>query len=189
MKDWTIRRRIWTSFAVILALMTVTATIAYTRLARIEQLTSGIETDILPRLNSSNQIMVERMANYSLTQEYVLETDLSLRTNLQAAILTSRAYMETLAEQVQRVDQTPAQRELLESFKNTQARYASAQDEVLAAGLDPNRRGEIAKKISAQLYPEFEKTGAAAGALVDTTSASQSTVRSRGSVGLSAASL
>ena len=75
MKDWTIRRRIWTSFAVILALMTVTATIAYTRLARIEQLTSGIETDILPRLNSSNQIMVERMANYSLTQEYVLETD------------------------------------------------------------------------------------------------------------------
>src|SRR6202035_4692698 len=99
MKDWTIRRRIWTSFAVILALMTVTATIAYTRLARIEQLTNGIEANILPRLNCGNQIMVERMANYSLTQEYVLETDVSLRTNLQAAILTSRAYMETLAEQ------------------------------------------------------------------------------------------
>ena len=168
MKDWTIRRRIWASFAVILALMTVMATIAYTRLARIEQLTSGIETDILPRLNSSNQIMVERMANYSLTQEYVLETDVALRTNLQAAILASRAYMATLAEQYRRVDQDARRNaSCFESFKNTQARYVSAQDEVLAAGLDPNRRGEIVKKISAQLYPEFEKTGAAAGALVD----------------------
>jgi methyl-accepting chemotaxis protein WspA len=167
MKDWTIRRRIWASFAVILALMMVMATIAYTRLARIEQLTSGIETDILPRLNSSNQIMVERMANYSLTQEYVLETDVSTRTSLQAAILASRAYMGTLAEQYGGLIRTPAQRALFQSFENTQALYAAAQDEVLAAGLDPKRRGEIVKKISAQLYPEFEKTGAAAGALVD----------------------
>ena len=78
MKDWTIRRRIWASFAVILALMMVMATVAYTRLARIEQLTTGIETEILPRLNVSNQIMVERMANYSLTQEYELEPDVSM---------------------------------------------------------------------------------------------------------------
>jgi methyl-accepting chemotaxis protein WspA len=167
MKDWTIRRRIWASFAVILALMTVTATIAYTRLARIEQLTNGIETDILPRLNSSNQIMVERMANYSLTQEYVLETDVSNRTNLHAAILASRAYMATLVEQYSGLIRTQTGRELFESFKSAQALYTSAQDEVLAAGLDPKSREKIVESISAQLYPEFEKTGAAAGAMVD----------------------
>ena len=167
MKDWTIRRRIWASFAVILALMMVMATVAYTRLARIEQLTSGIETDILPGLNSSNQIMVERMANYSLTQEYALETDLARRQNLQAAILTSRAYMVTLAEQYGALITTQAERALFESFKSAQALYVSAQDEVLASGLDPKRRGEVVKKISTELYPEFEKTGVAAGALVD----------------------
>jgi methyl-accepting chemotaxis protein WspA len=167
MKDWTIRRRIWASFAVILALMMVMATVAYTRLARIEELTSGIEKDILPRLNCSNQIMVERMANYSLTQEYVLETDGPLRTNLQAAILTSRAYMVTLLEQYSGLIRTQAGRELFESFKSAQALYVSAQDEVLAAGLDPKSRGKVGERISAQLYPEFEKTGAAAGAMVD----------------------
>ena len=167
MKDWTIRRRIWASFAVILALMMVMATVAYTRLARIEQLTTGIETEILPRLNVSNQIMVERMANYSLTQEYVLETDVSIRTSLRAAILTSRAYMVTLVEQYNGLIRTQTGRELFESFKSAQALYTSAQDEVLAAGLDPKSRGIVVERISAQLYPEFEKTGAAAGAMVD----------------------
>jgi methyl-accepting chemotaxis protein WspA len=167
MKDWTIRRRIWASFAVILALMTVMAAIAYTRLARIEQLTSGIETDILPRLNASNQIMVERMANYSLTQEYVLEADVSMRKSLQAAILASRTFMVTLIEQYSGLTRTQTGRGLLESFRSAQAQYASAQDELLAAGLDPKSREKVVERISAQLYPEFEKTGAAAGAMVD----------------------
>jgi methyl-accepting chemotaxis protein WspA len=167
MKGWTIRRRIVASFAVTLALMMVMATVAYTRLARIEQLTGGIEKDILPGLNFSNQIMVERMANYSLTQEYGLETDAAMQQRLRAAILASRTYMVTLVEQYGGSIDSPGEQKLFESFKSAQTLYVSAQDEVLAARMDPNSRGEVVKKISARLYPEFEKTGAAAGALVD----------------------
>jgi methyl-accepting chemotaxis protein WspA len=167
MKDWTIRRRIWASFAVILALMMVMATVAYTRLARIEQLTGEIEQDILPRLNSSNQIMVERMANYLLTQEYVIETDGVMRATQHAAILASRAYLVTLAEQYRGLIRTQTGRDLFESFKSAEAEYVSAQDEILTAGLDVKSRGEVVKRINAQLFPEFEKTGAAAGAMID----------------------
>jgi methyl-accepting chemotaxis protein WspA len=166
MKDWTIRWRVRASFAVILALMMVMATVAYTRLVRIEQLTGGIEKDILPGLNTSNQIMVERIANYSLTQEYVLETDVAMKQKLQPAIVASRAYMATLVEQSGMSVRTARERELLESFKDAQALYVSAQDAVVAAGLHPKSRGEVVTKMSA-LYPEFEKTGTAAGAMVD----------------------
>jgi methyl-accepting chemotaxis protein WspA len=167
MKGWTIRRRIVASFAVILALMMVMATVAYTRLARIDQVAGGIEKEVMPALNYSNQIMVERIANYSLTQEYVLETDVAMRQKLQAVILASRAYMVTLVGLQSGLTSTKEGNELLQSFNAAQALFVLAQDEVLAAGVDPKSRGDVVKKISAQLYPEFEKTGAAAGALVD----------------------
>ena len=92
MKNWTIRWRIAASFAVILALMAITATLAYTRLVRIEQLTSGIEKDILPGLNYSNQIVVDRMASHSLTEEYALQTDTAVKQQLRSAIMASRDY-------------------------------------------------------------------------------------------------
>ena len=65
MNNWTIRGRIAASFAVILALMMVMATVAYTRLMRIEQLTSVIDEDSLPGLNYTHQIVVERLTNYA----------------------------------------------------------------------------------------------------------------------------
>src|SRR5882724_8443584 len=92
MKNWTIRTRIAVSFAVILALMIGMAAVAYARLFRIEQLTTGIDKDILPGLNYSNQVVIDRMANYSLTEEYALQGDADMRQKLQAAILSGRDY-------------------------------------------------------------------------------------------------
>src|SRR5437773_6509047 len=90
MKNLTIRRQIMASFAVILALMMVRAAVEYTRLMRIEQLTSSIELEALPGLDYTHLIVVDRIANYSLTQQYVLETDMAMKQKLRSAILESR---------------------------------------------------------------------------------------------------
>jgi methyl-accepting chemotaxis protein WspA len=166
MKSLTIRTRIVVSFAVVLALMAVMATFAYTRLQRIHQLTTLIEADILPGLASTDQILVERIANYSLTQEYVLQTDPAIKQRLKAAILSSRAYMDTLGTQYAPSVSTPDELALFDAFKAAQAGYVAAQDEVLAAS-DAKSRDEGVKRISQQLYPEFATAGSAAGAMLD----------------------
>src|SRR5882672_7774160 len=99
MKNLTIRRRIVASFAVILALMMVMAGVAYTRLMRIEQLTSSIVLDALPGLDYTQIIVVDRITNYSLTQQYVLQPSLEAKQKLRSAILESRVYADTLATQ------------------------------------------------------------------------------------------
>ena len=167
MKNWTIRWRIAASFAVFLALMAVTAAAAYTRLVRIEQLTTRIEKDIMPGLHYSNQIVVDRMANYSLTEEYALQTDAAAKQQLQAAIMASRDYTKTLLAQFNATISSPEERKLFETFTSAQDVYVSAQDEVLKVGLNPKGRGEVVERIDGDLYPKFETSQAAAHAVVD----------------------
>jgi methyl-accepting chemotaxis protein WspA len=167
MKHFTIRWRIAASFAVVLALMAVMATVAYTRLLRIEQLTSSIETNILPGLHYSNQIVVDRIANYSLTEEYALQTDAAAKQQLQSAILASRDYTKTLLAQYATQINSPAEQKLFESFASAQDLYISAQDEVLKAGLNPKGREEVINRIGSDLYPKFETAQAAAQAVVE----------------------
>src|SRR6267154_323672 len=97
MKNLTIRRRIMASFAVVVALMVIMATLAYTRFVNVQSQATWIAADALPGLTYANQIVVERIANYSLTQEFVLHDDMASKQKLSAAILASRAYMDTLA--------------------------------------------------------------------------------------------
>ena len=158
MKKLTIRWRIMGSFAVILALMVIMAAVAYTRLKQIERQSILIETDSLPGLTYTNQILLDRIANYSLTQEFVLQTDVTAKQKLQAAILASRAYLDTLiTDYATSITSTP-DRELYESYKGAVEVYRTVQDSVLKAGFDAkSSREENVKKISADLYPEFAK--------------------------------
>jgi methyl-accepting chemotaxis protein WspA len=167
MKNLTIRRRIVASFAVILALMTVMAAVAYTRLIRIEQLTSSIELEALPALDYTHLIVVDGIANYSLTQQYVLQTDMAMKQKLRSAILESRVYAETLATQYSTAISTPAAKMQFVAFKSAEDLYASAQDKVLTGGQDPKRREEVIKAVSEQLLPLFETAQSAAGAMSD----------------------
>ena len=168
MKNLTIRRRIVASFAVVLALMVIMATVAYTRLMNIETQAAYIEHDAVPGLTFINQIVLDRIANYSLTQEFVLQPDMAAKQNLQAAILATRTYMDTLISEYAATINLPAERDLLGAYKSAEALYKTAQDGVLKAGLDSKtNRDENVRRISTEVYPEFEKTQSAGGALVD----------------------
>jgi methyl-accepting chemotaxis protein WspA len=167
MKKWTLRARIALSFAVILALMMVMAVVAYTHLVRIEQLTSDIKTDSLPGLKYGSQILVDRLANYSLTEQYALQTDVATKQRLQAAILTSRGYTATLFTEYGTTIRTPEDRDLFASFKSAHELYVAAQDELLAIGLDPKGREELVKRVDTDLSPTFEAAQRAGDAVLD----------------------
>jgi methyl-accepting chemotaxis protein WspA len=168
MKNLTIRRRIMASFAVVVALMVIMATLAYTRFVNVQSQATWIATDALPGLTYANQIVVERIANYSLTQEFVLHDDMASKLKLSAAILASRAYLDTLATQYVSTVHEPSDQTQFDAYASAVELYRSAQDGVLKAGLDPKTtRDQIAKRISADLYPEFAKAQSGATAMVD----------------------
>ena len=157
------------SFAVILVLMLVMATVAYTRLMRIEQLSRSIETDFVPGLYYSNQITIALIANYALTEEYALQSDEAQKQKLQTGILASRDYRKKLIEQYSAVasSDSPDEAGFLDTFKTAQDQYDSTQDAILAIGRDPKNREEVARRIGADLYPTFDAAQSAAGVVVD----------------------
>ncbi|MEO8078821.1 MAG: methyl-accepting chemotaxis protein, partial [Acidobacteriota bacterium] len=168
MKSLTIRQRIIASFAVVLTLMMIMAALAYVRLGDIERKAALIQIDSIPGLTLTNQIVVERVANYSLTQEFLLQTDMAKKEKLQASIVASRPYLDTLAAQYAPTATTAADRELLDAYKGTVQLYRAAQDAVLAEEVQgKNNREASIKVINAELYPAFVRAQAAAGALVD----------------------
>ena len=99
MKSLTIRARIITSFAVVLALMAVMAGVAYSRLLDIEHQANFIATDTVIGLTYANQLTVDRITNYSLTQEFALQSDPAAKQRLQTAILANRGHLDTLISQ------------------------------------------------------------------------------------------
>jgi methyl-accepting chemotaxis protein WspA len=107
------------------------------------------------------------MANYSLTEEYALQTDPALKQQLQAAILASRDYTKALLAQYSATINSPEEQKLFETFTSAQDLYVSAQDEVLKSGLNAKGRSEVVERIGADLYPKFETAQAAAHAVVD----------------------
>src|SRR5471032_472898 len=168
MKNLTIRRRIIVSFAVVLALMVAMAVVAYTRLLDIEHQAGLMASDTVPGLTYANQIVVERTASYSLTQEFLLQTDMAAKQKLHAAIIASRTHLDALMDAYAGTDTTPGETTLFEALKGSVVRYRTAQDGLLAAGLDSTmKRDENVKRLGAELQPEFAKVQAAAAALAD----------------------
>ena len=74
-KDWTIRRRILTSFAVVLGLMVVMGLVALRDLENIDQRSQNAATTSVPGLYYSTEVKSELIVNYSLTAEYMGQTD------------------------------------------------------------------------------------------------------------------
>ena len=169
MKNLTIRTRILASFAIVLTLMVAMAAVAYSRLAAIEREAALISSDAVPGLTAINQIIIDRIANYSLTQEFELAGDRAAREKLKTAILASRSGLDTLNASYVATILLPDDQALFDVYRLAQDSYRSVQDAVLATGLDAKAtsREETVKRISAEFYPEFAKTQSAGAAIVD----------------------
>jgi methyl-accepting chemotaxis protein WspA len=168
MKNLTIRKRIIASFAVVFALMVARAAVTYTGLINIERAARVIARDAAPGLIRAHQILLDRVANYSLTQEFAIQTDMGRKQALQAAIVAGRASADTLITKYGSTIFQPADRKLFDAYVGAEALYRTTEDAVLKDGLDTKTsRDELARRVSAELHPAFAKAQSAAEAVMD----------------------
>jgi hypothetical protein len=111
MKHLTIGRRILASFTVVLALMAIRATGASSRLTSIERQAALITTDAVPGLTYTNEILIARIANDALTQEFALHTDVPSRRKTQAGASQITQALAQLSEAAQQTVESLQQSE------------------------------------------------------------------------------
>jgi methyl-accepting chemotaxis protein WspA len=151
-KRWTIRRLIIASFSVILGLMIGTTTIAYLRLARIEQEARRVQSASIPALYYSTLLQEAWSDDFGLTQEYLLETDPKLQQRTEEKRRTSRTELDALTAKYEAALATAESRQVFDAFKNARAAYTRLQDTAMAAEQGPSR-----DQTSHELMPEFER--------------------------------
>src|SRR5258705_290269 len=166
MKNWTIRSRIIGSFGVVLALMIVMAGVAYTRLARIDAETRALRTDSLPGVLNSTAILDLWSDNFLLLEEYALQPDQGVRTQVLAKLTNGRRELDKAIDSYEHTATSPEDRRLFEVFKDARAAYARAENDLLKDASVQKGQQEATARIEGQLTPAFDAAESAIQAVV-----------------------
>ena len=167
MKHWTIRSRIIGSFVVVLVLMLVMGIIAFTRLEKVRIETVSVETDTVPGLKLSSDIMAELWANYALIEAHVLQTDRAAMERLEGQLKANLTKQDEDLGLYEGTINEPEDRENFNRFKTLRESYLRAQQEVLKLSSDPNGKEAAKAAMHRTLDPEFEGVRTAQQRIVD----------------------
>jgi hypothetical protein len=105
MKSWTIRQRILTSFGIVLGLMVVMGILALRNLENIDARATNAASASVPGLYASTAVQSELIINYSLTAEYLGQTDVLRVQKIEEALQANEQRWE---EAVDRYDALPS---------------------------------------------------------------------------------
>jgi methyl-accepting chemotaxis protein WspA len=165
-KTWTIRRRILTSFAVVLGLMVVMGLLALRDLGNIDTRASDAREASVPGLYYSTEVKSELIVNYSLTAEYMGQTDVLRLPTIEEAL---RANGERWEKAIATLESLPAEnddRQIFTTFIAMRAEYVDTQRNILklSSELDTEGANRLWRE---ELGPQFETARAAIQAVVD----------------------
>jgi methyl-accepting chemotaxis protein WspA len=185
MKNWTIRRRLICTFAVILGLLVLMASSAFLNLARVQRNASNAEDHSIPGLHQSTRVLGNLMMGYALTVEQIgLEDVLSARS-LEERL---KANGQSTEDSIREYDAGPGAdgegRKLFDTFKARRLDYLRLQKQVLT--LSGELKYDEANKLWREKFdPAFDAALAAIQAVVDfnKTSAAQSMQQITRSIG------
>jgi methyl-accepting chemotaxis protein WspA len=166
MKSWTIRQRILASFGVVLGLMVVMGLLALRNLQNIDARATNAVDASVPGLYASTAVQAELIVNYSLTAEYLGQTDVLRVQKIEEALQANDKRWE---EAVDRYDALPSGARgdgSFGDFRAARASYLTTQREILklSAELDTGAANQMWRQ---QLSPQFERARAAIQAVVD----------------------
>jgi methyl-accepting chemotaxis protein WspA len=166
MNGWTIRRRVQFSFALIVALMIVTGGVALHRLTRIDDFATELQTDSLPGLQISAQMMSTLLDNYALVQDHVIATSQEKMQALEAAFRVGQERLDTLTEQYARTIARESDVKSYDALRAALKPYRVLQDELLRLG--KAERAEEKRALADKEYaPAFEKIRTVLQTIVD----------------------
>jgi methyl-accepting chemotaxis protein WspA len=166
MNGLTIRRRVLLSFALIVTLMAVTGSVALHRLTRIEAFATELQTDSLPGLQISAQMMSTLLDNYALVQDHVIANSQEKMQVLEAAFRRGQEHLDTLTEQYARTIARDSDVKSYDALRVALKPYRVLQDELLRLG--KAERTEEKRALADREYaPAFEKIRGVLQAIVD----------------------
>ncbi|HVZ33384.1 MAG TPA: methyl-accepting chemotaxis protein [Polyangiaceae bacterium] len=166
MNDWTIRRRVFLSFALILTLMAVMGGVAFQRLQRVGAHTLEMRTDSLPGLRVSGQLMATMLDNYGLLESHVISRDAERMRLLDEEFRIGHDKLDQLSTEYQKTIATAEDRRGFEAFRSVLPHYRELQAKALALS-NAQRDDEAGRVVDQELLPEFRKVRAALEAIVD----------------------
>jgi len=156
MKNWTIKQRILSSFAIILILMLIMAGVAHSRLMKIENETFSLRNDSTPGLYYSTMINAAWYENILLGLQIVEfgESD-DARQNSITALRANAQRLDRLQEDYEKSIYTARDRAVFDQFKQARMAYRQIQIEILHMDLS-GQNAAIHKIVNEQLRPAWQ---------------------------------
>jgi methyl-accepting chemotaxis protein WspA len=165
-KSWTIRRRILTSFAVVLGLMVVMGLVALRDLEIIDARATDAREASVPGLYYSTEVMTELIINYSLTAEFMGQTDVLRLETIEQELGANGARWEQAFGTLQSLPTADDDRKKLDAFGALRVQYVDTQKEILRRSSELDTEGAIVLWRE-RLSPQFETARAAIQGIVD----------------------
>ena len=163
---WTIRRRILMSFGVVLGLMVVMGLLALRDLDNIETRAGNAEKASVPGLYYSTEAKDELIVNYSLTAEYMGQTDVLRLGSIEEEMRANGERWDHAITSYQALPATDADRQKFAAFAAARSAYIETQREVLkrSAELETASANKLWRE---KLSPEFAQARGAIQRVVD----------------------
>lgn len=155
MKNWTLRRRIYASFALIIAIMSLMVLLAYSDLLLIEERAHEMGSGSIPGLYYSGQIRTVDAERIVLTQQ-LIGVDLD-QDGSQAILLQLRSLAERLSGLLQQYEQTLMREKDRLAFAEYQAHLLEF-DAIHGAVLDLYRQNSLEQArqmLTEKLLPDW----------------------------------
>jgi methyl-accepting chemotaxis protein WspA len=166
MKSLTIRGRILASFAVVLVVMIIMGWVAYSRLMRVQDEATSIQTDTLPGLYFSQQLTTAWVNEYALLEAHILQNDPGAIRDAEARLTANRVVIQTLSKNYEDAINQAVDRANFAALKPLTEQYTSVEDAILP--LSRTNQDQAAFDMARnQLQPIFLKVQAALQVLVD----------------------
>src|SRR4051812_44318080 len=123
MKNWTVGKRIIFGFALLLASSAALGLFAFSRLSAINVQSGRITTNCLPGVYYTGQIESVNLANFALTQRYLLITDASERKSIETEMKANSAKLTELFKQYESAINEPEDRRLFDAMMAARGPY------------------------------------------------------------------
>ncbi len=136
MKNWTIKKRVISGFAGIVAITTLLGCIALLCLARIDVSIGKVTQQSLPGLHMSGQIEAAIAHNGCLVLKYILAEDGATKAKIKAKIDAQRDSNTQLIADYEKTVVTEEDRKVLAKMKGAREAYGKVRTEVLRLSAD-----------------------------------------------------
>jgi methyl-accepting chemotaxis protein WspA len=155
MKNVTIRQRILASFLAVLAVLSGMAAVNYYWFLETEREATTVETNTIPALSSSLQMMTAWTQVHSLLRDFALQDNPTDRSRVAELIARNREMLNRLMSAYQATIDSEDDKRNFETLRDLSGRFFPAEDAVLArataAGADAGIRASIRTELEPQL--------------------------------------